>query len=306
MSLAKQIHQKVGNKEFSMNDIYLLFQDQKKTTLRGRIYDNVNKLFKKVGKNAYIVINPDTNAKAIVAQGDGLDLSEIPNESIDAIITDHPWDDSKSNKGSNRNFVDGYSRDVFCYSPEHFKEKARVLKNGGFLVENLPEENSNNFEYLYQIKKMAIEAGFKYFAQVPWVKGNLVNNTGRKSKNREVLLFMTKGEPRKLRPDRQRSLKYGEERFMSGASRMLPVEYNYQPERRKNHPAEKPVSLLRAIINDITMPGETVLDQFGGSLNIVLAALSLDRNCICYEKDRDYVLSGLERMSLNFQNLGDI
>jgi len=33
-----------------------------------------------------------------------------------------------------------------------FKEKARVLKDGCFLVEVLPAENENNYEYLYQIK----------------------------------------------------------------------------------------------------------------------------------------------------------
>ena len=38
---------------------------------------------------------------------------------------------------------------------QDFKEKARVLKDGCFLVEVLPAENENNYEYLYQIKKYA-------------------------------------------------------------------------------------------------------------------------------------------------------
>ena len=90
--------------------------------------------------------------------------------SIDCIITDHPWEDKKSNKGGSRDFA---TYDCFTYTVEDFKEKARVLKDGSFLVEMIPAENENNFDYLYALKKMAQEAGFKYYCKVPWKKGSL-------------------------------------------------------------------------------------------------------------------------------------
>jgi site-specific DNA-methyltransferase (adenine-specific) len=277
----------------TLQQLNSVFEDQPASTIRGRIYDNLGKLFKRVGKGVYIAINPKNNKKALVVQGDGRKLDEIPNEYIDAIITDHPWADKKSNKGGNRHFDGDYADTSFQYTLEDFQEKARVLKDGGFLVENLPEENANNFHYLYQLKCMAEEAGFKYFAQVPWKKGNFVANTGRKAKNIEVLLFMTKGEPRKLKADKQRGLdENGNPTLkMKGTREMLPICFDYQPASRKEkrHKAEKPVELLEHIIDMITEPNELILDQFAGSLNIVLAALNKDRNCIAYEMNEEFV-----------------
>ena len=63
----------------------------------------------------------------------------------------------------------------------------------------MPEENGENYEYLYQMKKMAKEAGLEYYAKVAWKKGDFVANTGRKSKNTEEIAFFTKGKARNLR-----------------------------------------------------------------------------------------------------------
>ncbi len=90
---------------------------------------------------------------------------------------------------------------MFRYESKDFKEKQRVLKRGHFLVEFLPEESEVNFDYLYEIKKMAQENGFKYFAKVAWKKGNFISNTGRKSKNIEDVMIFSNGEPRSLKLD---------------------------------------------------------------------------------------------------------
>ena len=39
-------------------------------------------------------------------------------------------------------------------------------------MEFLPEENGDNYEYLYQVKAMAKESGFEYYAKVAWRKYN--------------------------------------------------------------------------------------------------------------------------------------
>lgn len=54
----------------------------------------------------------------------------LADESVDAIVTDHPWEDSVSNKGGNRSFADFQ---CFRYTEEDFAEKDRVLKQGCFL-----------------------------------------------------------------------------------------------------------------------------------------------------------------------------
>ena len=197
-TLASRIYKHVSKKPepFTFKDLNKVFKDEKATTIRGRVYDNLGKYFLRLDKGLYIALTDKT--KALIIQGDSRNLSELANNSIDDIITDHPWKDLKSHKGTNRNFTSSYENNSFVYTQKDFNEKYRVLKEGAFLVENLPEENASNWEYLYHVKKLAVKAGFKYFAQVPWKKGKQVNNTGRKSKNIEMLVFFSKApDPKK-------------------------------------------------------------------------------------------------------------
>ena len=304
-SLAKRIYNYTSKNPtpFTFKDLNKIFDDQKPTTIRGRVYDNLGKYFYKLNKGVYIAITNET--KALIIKGNGRDLSELADSSIDAIITDHPWVDDKSHKGGSRNFTNSYYNDSFRYDLNDFLEKYRVLKDGAFLVENLPEENENNFKYIYEVKQLALKAGFKYYAQVPWKKGKLINNTGRKSKNIEMLMFFSKGKPRKLRYDKQRTIKNGKESFMSGTKSMLPTEFDYSPPSRKNkkHQAEKPVELYENIIEEITRPGEIVLDQFAGSLNIILACINKRRHVLAYEINENFIESNLQSLKIKFNKL---
>ena len=232
----------------------------------------------------------------------------IEDNSIDGIVTDHPYLLTKQLKGGNRNFA---TYELFRYENNDFKEKQRVLKEGAFLVEFLPEESELNYEYLYKIKQMAKENGFKYFAKVQWIKGDFVANTGRKAKNSEDVMIFSKGEPRSLRLDAKKNLSIAKENnldvggkssyeirdmlqenglevfYMKGANGMFPTAFNVQPRSKKEKvmEAEKPVELLEQIVTYITKPYETILDQFAGSGNIVVACSNTDRNCIAIEKD---------------------
>lgn len=163
---------------FTLNDAYEANQEKPRETVRARIYDNLGIRFERIAKGVYRTL--DSENACILLEGDGRDLSMLSDNSIDCIFTDHPWLDLKSNKGGTRAFAE---YECFKYILEDFKEKARVLKEGRFLVEILPAENENNYEYLYQIKQYAKEAGFVYYSKVTWKKGTFVSNTGRKAKN---------------------------------------------------------------------------------------------------------------------------
>jgi len=130
---------------------------------------------------------------------------------------------------------------------------------------------------------MAEKAGLKYYASVPWKKGTFVANTGRKAKNMEQVVIFTKGEPRRLRPDKQRG------GIMRGAAGMLPTEFDFQPSaiKMKLHKAEKPIELLKAIINFVTKPGEVIIDQFAGSGNLGIAAIETKRDAVLIEKSKE-------------------
>lgn len=184
----------MDEEQFSIQDATNLVKNIKNMkvndeSVRARVYEGVDRgIFQKVSRGVYKVtkqIGGHDNT-CLLINGDGRDLSMIKDKSIDGIITDHPYDLQKALTGGNRKFA---QYELFRYENNDFKEKQRVLKDGAFLVEFLPEESEVNYEYLYEIKRMAKENGLKYFAKVSWVKGNFVSNTGRKSKNSEERLL---------------------------------------------------------------------------------------------------------------------
>lgn len=289
-------------------------KDVKVPSIRARIYEGIDKgLFQRVGKGVYTVTKKDAQGKestCMLVNGDGRDLSFVESNSIDALITDHPYKINKALKGGNRDFA---AYNLLQYEQKDFEEKHRILKKGAFLLEFLPEESEANFEYLFQVKKMAIQSGFKYFAKVPWKKGAFVANTGRTQKNREDIVFFSKGEPRTLKlntmKNKATALEHGldvkgldsyglrdllEEHnlpvsFMKGTAGMLPTEFDFQPRAKKEKvmEAEKPVELFDAILPYITVPGEKILDQFAGSGNLGVAAVHRGLDAILIEKDEE-------------------
>lgn len=293
MSLASNLNKKFEGNEFTLKQAYAAMPDKPKETVRARIYDNLGIYFEKLGRGVYrATVGSD---KCLLINGDGKNLSMIQDSSIDAIITDHPWEDTTSNKGGNKNFTDSY--ETFKYKLEDFKEKARVLKEGSFLVEMVPAENENNYEYLYQIKKMAEQCGFKYYAKVPWKKGKFVSNTGRKSKNTEDILIFSKGKARELRPDVKKTNNTGRPAYMSGTSKMLPTEFDVQAVslKEKIHQSEKPIELWLELIPYITREHERILDQFAGSCNVGIASLMLNRTSIMIEKNEAILNNVLDK-----------
>lgn len=273
---------------FNMQEAYKAVEDAglkvQKPSIRARVYEAIDKgILKRIAKGVY------KNNKCLLVQGDGRDLSFINNGTIDAIITDHPYDIKGSNNGGNRHFAE---YNCFKYTQEDFNEKARVLKNGSFLVEFLPEESAENYEYLYQIKKMAENAGFKYYAKVPWKKGDFVSNCGRKSKNTEDVLIFSKGEPRALRIDAKKDkAEPNVKHFMKGTAGMLPTVFDFSKPNKKDmiHQAEKPTELLETIINYITLEDEIILDQFAGSGVLGEACLKTNRKALLIEIAEEFI-----------------
>ena len=283
--------------QFQMKEAYDAVEqagiEAKKPSIRARVYEAVDKgVLKKIAKGIY------QNSDCLLIQGDGRDLSFLEDGSIDAIITDHPYEIKAANNGGDRHFA---TYDCFRYTQEDFNEKARVLKDGCFLVEFLPEESALNYEYLYQIKKMAEDAGFKYYAKVAWKKGDFVSNCGRKSKNTEDVMIFSKGEPRALRVDAKKdkadpSVKH----YMKGCAGMLPTVFDFAKPAKKDmlHQAEKPVELLEAIIDYVTLDHEIILDQFAGSGVLGEACMKKNRRAILIELADEFVAKITKRLKL--------
>lgn len=292
MSIINNLIESFKGGSFTLKQAYLKNPGVNKASVRARIYENLGVKFSKVGRGLYIT----SDESVLIIEGNGRNLNVIDDKKVQLILDDHPWDD-KANKGGNRNFAD---YQCFRYTQEDFDQKARVLDDGCFLVEVLPAENATNFEYLYNIKKMAENAGFEYYAKVPWKKGTFVSNTGRCAKNTEDIMIFSKGKARALKPDKQRDLDEdgNPTRYMSGAAGMLPTCFDIQPVPRKEQIAqsEKPVELYIQILNFLTRPGELVIDQFAGSGVTGEAAIKTNRKAILIELDKEKVKKIAERI----------
>lgn len=267
---------------FTLKQAYEICPNNNPESVRARIYETLGELFERVSKGVYEATID--GLQTIMIEGDGRDLSFLSDKSVDAIITDYPWNNKSAHKGGNRNFANEYEN--FDYTVDDFIEKARVLKDGSFLVEFMPLESESNWKELARIKMLALEAGFLYYAKVPYFE-NKIRNTGRTSKAGGDILIFTKGKARNLRPDQKKnkanSVTSGF--FMSGASGMLPV-YFESPLELKNdiiHQNQKSLTLVKSLISFFTIDGDLVLDQFSGSFVTSLACSQMNRMSIGIE-----------------------
>jgi adenine-specific DNA-methyltransferase len=72
----------------------------------------------------------------------------------------------------------------------------------------------------------------------------------------------------------------------------MPWEYT----GNRHHPTEKPLSILRPLIETFTQPGAIVLDPFAGSGSTCVAAQECGRRWIGIELLEQYHAAGLRRL----------
>jgi adenine-specific DNA-methyltransferase len=70
------------------------------------------------------------------------------------------------------------------------------------------------------------------------------------------------------------------------------------------HPHEKPQWLLELLLKQSTMPGDFVVDPFGGSGSLALAARNTERNAVCIELDPKRYESAVARLESAPEGLG--
>ncbi|MEK2647418.1 DNA methyltransferase [Bdellovibrio sp. BCCA] len=294
MSLSSKIEDFVSglNESFRLSDIYRKFPNEKKTTIRGRIYRELigRGVITRISDGLYEFAGNDGQS-GLVVQGNARDLSSIQDSSISLIIADHPY---KIQTGRNRDFTKGYQASLFEYQQDDFNEKSRVLCEGCFLVEFLPEMKDGNADYISNIIQMAKGAGLRLYARVPWYKAEVRNgklidhsaNVGRKGVMEDIYIF-SKGAPRKLRMRNQG----GVIRSESGAKSILPAVFMEKPLLRseKSHQSAKPPQLIRKLIDLFTLEMEVVLDQFAGSFVAFWEAIGMKRKAIAIELCQEYI-----------------
>ena len=72
-----------------------------------------------------------------------------------------------------------------------------------------------------------------------------------------------------------------------------------------NHPTEKPIEVMKRLVEMLTPPGGIVLDPFCGSGTTALACKELGRNYICIEKELEYYQIACNRLDQPIEHIPD-
>jgi ParB/RepB/Spo0J family partition protein len=219
-----------------------------------------------------------------VKLGDALTIVKTwPSAVFNCIITDPPYgidlDKGETKKGNAHPAIYADATyDVMDLYAQIVPEAYRIL-----------QDNTHAY-FFFDIKqyarifKLLTDAGFTV-DPIPllWVKpgsGQVNHPDSRWGSGYEACFFCRKGNRALLK---------------QGQSNVL--MHDPVPSNRKIHPVEKPVSLLRQLIESSTAPGETVIDFFGGSGSTAEAAIQTGRNFLLCEKDPAFHAGILERLA---------
>jgi len=214
-----------------------------------------------------------TKTKSRIIHGDCIDvLRSMPSESVDAIVTDPPYGIGYVNhyKPAPRVANDGAA--YIWWLAEAF----RVLRSPGALVCFCRWDTEQDF-------RMAIRlAGFRARGQIIWDReahgtGDLFGDVAPQHDN---AVFATKGRYRFAGPR------------LKSVQRAMRVAHQH-----RQHPTQKPTSILRTMIESLTRPHSLVLDPFLGSGSTAVAALEAGRRVIGIELEEVHVATARARVA---------
>ena len=196
-------------------------------------------------------------------------LRSLPNESVDLVITDPPYESLekhravgtttrlKHSKASSNDWFEIFPNERF---EELFVQVYRVLKNNRHFYLFCDQET------MFVAKPIAESVGFRFWKPLVWDKMKIGMGYHYRARY-ELILFFEKGK-RKLND--------------LGIPDILQATRVY-----RGYPTEKPVEVSEILIRQSSEPGETVVDPFMGAGATGVAATNLGRlflgNDLCRE-----------------------
>lgn len=225
-------------------------------------------------------------SKIKLINGNCLDtLKNIPNESIDLIVTDPPYPTtSRGNAGNSGGMLQkdiNKKGKVFTYNNINCKEYApefyRLLKDGSHCYV------MTNHINLIDMLNTFTDVGFHFIKSLIWNKGNKIMGQYYMSQY-EYILFFRKGKGKKINN--------------CGTSDILSISNKKTKDKdgKNIHDTEKPIELMEVLVNNSSQENELVLDPFMGVGSTGIACIKNNRNFIGMELDENYFNIAKERI----------
>lgn len=226
-------------------------------------------------------------------------MSEIPDESIDLIFADPPF-----NIGIKyHNYDDNLPyEEYYKWSQDWIKETYRVLKNDGSIYIAIGDE------FAAEINILLKQTGYYFRNWIIWYYTFGQNQRKKFNRAHTHILYFTKDKNNfkfnsdEIRVPSARQLTYNDKR--ANPKGKIPDDVwqiarvcGTFKERLEQHPCQMPEAVLERIIKASSNKGDIVLDPYGGTGTTAAVAQKLKRNYITIEKSEEYYNLILKRLN---------
>lgn len=229
-----------------------------------------------------------------IKQGDCLELiKQIPDNSIDLIVTDPPYEIPNTKAGGNSEL----SRSIQSMNDELknnnltkgfdikiLDECVRVLKNINIYIWCNSKQIPMYFDFFIKEKGCAFDI-------IIWNKTNaapLFNN--KYLTDKEYCLYFRKNG-------------YCNPKNYYDAKTVYYQQINSKDKNIFNHPTIKPLNIIETLVKNSSLENNIVLDPFMGSGTTGVACQNLNRNFIGFEIDEKYFEIAKKRLERNTTQL---
>lgn len=250
-----------------------------------------------------------------IFHGDALEvLSQIPDESVDLIFVDPPYNIGKDFAGRKDKWKTDDDYLNWCYQWIDLCIK-KLKKSGAFYV--MTSTQFMPYFDLFIRKKMTILSRIvwaydssgvqakKYFGSLYEPILFCVKDKDNYTFNADDIMIEAKtGSKRKLIDYRKNPPQpYKNEKVPGNVWDFCRVRYRM--EEYENHPTQKPISLLERIIKASSNEGDLILDPFCGTFTAGFVAKEHNRDFIGIEIQEDYFKIGLRRLGISTEYKGE-
>ncbi|MDY0136516.1 MAG: site-specific DNA-methyltransferase [Thiomicrospira sp.] len=236
--------------------------------------------------------------------GDAINLlKELPDKCINLIVADPPYNLGKD-YGNNHD-LKGFD-EYIEFTRQWTSEAKRVLSDDGTIYVFM---GVRFISYLYDILDRKQNLFFNSWIVWHYTQG-MGKTKGFSPRHDDILVF-NKSKNFKFNLDDVRvPQKYFRERNnMRGANPGDVWQFShvhYSNPNRQNHPTQKPEGLIERMILASSDKGDTVLDPFSGSGTTLRVCQQLERNCIGFELNPEYVEMTKNRLSEPFNGFDSV